>query len=482
MLAAAILAAGRQAHSVSCVIEDDPAESRAATGPGRSPLRDRMVFVVGVRRSGTNWLQRVLCAHPRVLGVPSETYLFSHGVAPLAERFQHAALGLARTGFVYVDRRTAAEALRDLCDEVLAPFLDVAPGAERLVERTPDHVRHLGLIGSVYPDAWVVHIVRDGRDVARSLVSQPWGPTSLPEAAEEWRSGIEAARAAAPGLARYHEVRYEELLADPLGGARHLFEALGLPASDEVVRDALHAAAVPYNVDPASPSLTEAKWRSTMAPEEVAEIEAVAGAVLQELGYGLGGSPVPRPAGGEQRAVPGVSPQPLRGLRGLRSLRGRLTEVLTPLAARLRARLPVGRRRSRLVGERAYLDRLEELQALFHKVVEALGDPGAERLAALVEPDVAIAVVGPAGSSWEDRGAAAVERLAHTLRSDPVYEGRQRRGDVHPAVPTFVLVATYETGDARLHDRVVTVTAHGSRVAGLTYYRWPARPAPTPMS
>lgn len=47
-----------------------------------SPLTDGMIFNVGSRRSGTFWLQRIVCAQPTVAGVPSETHLLSHGIAP----------------------------------------------------------------------------------------------------------------------------------------------------------------------------------------------------------------------------------------------------------------------------------------------------------------------------------------------------------------------------------------------------------------
>ena len=115
--------------------------------------------------------------------VPSETHLFSHGIAPLMERFQHEDPASPEVGKVYTERETVIAGLRGLCDAVFEPF---AEGRPYVAERTPLHVFHLPLIAEVYPDARFVHIIRDGRDAVRSLVAQPWGPATVAEGAEEW--------------------------------------------------------------------------------------------------------------------------------------------------------------------------------------------------------------------------------------------------------------------------------------------------------
>jgi len=84
-----------------------------------SPLRGRMIFNVGSRRSGTFWLQRIVTAHPEVAAVPSETNLFSGGIATLFECFQHSLRSSAKVGEVYVERDATLDAVRDLCDATL---------------------------------------------------------------------------------------------------------------------------------------------------------------------------------------------------------------------------------------------------------------------------------------------------------------------------------------------------------------------------
>ena len=159
-----------------------------------SPLLGRVIFNVGSRRSGTYWLQRVVAAHPLVDPVPPETHLFSHGIAVLFDRVQHRDRDSLDVGAVWADRDNLLDATRDLCDRLLGPY--AADASHRVAERTPVHAFHLQLIAEIYPDARVVHIIRDGRDVARSIDGRPWGPDTIGGAAAVWRSAVLAARAA----------------------------------------------------------------------------------------------------------------------------------------------------------------------------------------------------------------------------------------------------------------------------------------------
>src|SRR4051794_17938627 len=92
----------------------------------QSPLRDRVLFIVGARRSGTNWLERILTAHPGVVAVPTETYLFSHGVQPFSELFQHANPTAPTMGRTFLPRDDFLDGMRDLLDRVFLETLERA--------------------------------------------------------------------------------------------------------------------------------------------------------------------------------------------------------------------------------------------------------------------------------------------------------------------------------------------------------------------
>jgi Sulfotransferase family len=424
-----------------------------------SPLRDRMIFVVGARRSGTNWLQRIVNAHPDVVGVPSETYLFSRGILPLTERFQHGASGSHSLAVIYMDRGAFLDALRDFCDAVFEGLIGVLqPGARRLCERTPEHTRCLALIGEVYPDAHVVHIVRDGRDVARSLASQEWGPDSIREAAEEWVTSVTAARRDGQALEHYHEVGYEAMLAEPRRHIAALYEALALDASPAVVDAAVLEAAVPFNVDPGLPTVATGKWRDRFSAADLDAFTAVAGPLLAELGYQaapLLAAHTPRPG---QSVV--------KGWTMANGARHRVRALARRAVSR------AGLIDHDAVANRRIHRRLFEIQDVVDGLLNAIAARRFDDIAELVAPSARYRVVDAAGD-WQARGPEGLARFVEVVRDDPALAGRQLRADVHPAAPSFTVVASYRTADGATHDRALVVVAEQARIDSLVYYRLP---------
>lgn len=409
-----------------------------------------MVFVVGVRRSGTNLLGRIIGAHPDAYLIPGETYLFLHGVAPLGNLVQHGLAGSAQTGSLFVDRGDYLDAVRDLCDRLFSSAMQTldAPVA-LLVERTPDHLRVLDLIGAVYPDAAVVHIIRDGRDVARSLVNQGWGPQAYEEAAEEWRSGIEQARAAAPTLGRYLEVRYEDLVEDPEQGVRVVYQHLGLSEDTAVVQRALAEAAVPFNVDLMAKQVRGERGPATLTPSALRSVEGVAGSLLEELGY-----------------TPLSTPGPRARDHAMASRRGDGSR-----ARQLLAGLPWKRYRDQRVLNRAIVARFDATLALVDALLSDFSAGRVEGLHQHFGPMARIRVVAETGT-WDGRGPEAVARLSAQWSRDPALAGRQVRGDVHPGVPSFTVVTSWRTAEG-IHHRTMVLTRFADRIGELTWYVGP---------
>src|SRR4051794_20840914 len=114
-----------------------------------------MLFVVGSQRSGTHWLQRTLGTHPDVANIPPETQLFTHALSRVAEVVHHGVLTSPSTAGIYMDPEAFYDATRDYCDAIFGQLVQRLGASDRrfVLERSPNHVFHLDLIGHVYPDA-----------------------------------------------------------------------------------------------------------------------------------------------------------------------------------------------------------------------------------------------------------------------------------------------------------------------------------------
>ena len=393
-----------------------------------SPLANRMVFVVGAQRSGTTWLQRMLATHPDVLALPSETHLFSWGISVLRDQTQGGVVGSPSTGVCFMPQDTFTSAARAFCDAAFGSFVEqVRPDAPRVVERTPNHVWHLDLISTLYPDAWVVHIVRDGRDVVRSLVAHAWGPAEVETAARQWGSAIEAARVASPHVPRYLEVRYEELLARP-EGIVDVLEFLGLETTGDRVATALAEGRRAVNVDPTRPDVATGKWRTEWSAADVAAFDRGAGQTRRDLGYG------------DDALAPAVSlaPEPKRP-----TWRGRLRlPRLGDISAVADAPPP-------MAGETAQRTADRLLSAL------ATGDR-ADALDVLSAGDLAFDLVDGLRRRHE-QGASAAEQLVDELLRDGPW-GEPVLGEQHIDGRSWTIVLAHCDAAGRTVHRVVVLT------------------------
>jgi len=208
-------------------------------------MTDRPIFVVGFQRSGTTLLQSLLGNHPRIAAPPEVHFFFrvydlrdywgdlqddERARAVLQELVHGAGSLLTDCGFDLdaLVRRFAAtdHSYAALLTALLDDFA-ARNGKVRWSEKTP-HQRP-AQVWSLLPDAQVVHIVRDPREVVASAVAAwPQGePAWL--LAERWRAFVTAADrdGQEAGGTAYLRVRYEDLAASPEAVLRQTCTFLG---------------------------------------------------------------------------------------------------------------------------------------------------------------------------------------------------------------------------------------------------------------
>ncbi len=206
----------------------------------------RPLFIVACDRSGTTLLRLILDRSPQI-AIPLES-MFLADFAPRRGRYGDLATDAQfdqLTADIWRhpkvrewalterppgrDGRTGDEAYRAA---IAAPFEAYARerGKRRWGDKTPYYINCVDEIFRVFPDALMVNLVRDGRDVCLSLLSVPFGPANVWAAAHQWRDAVVAGDAA---TARYGDavmtLRYEDLVSEPEAQVARVCEFAGIP-------------------------------------------------------------------------------------------------------------------------------------------------------------------------------------------------------------------------------------------------------------
>ena len=270
-----------------------------------APSEFQPVFVVGCPRSGTTLLATLLDRHSRI-AIPPETEFFL-GVLPRNGRDR---AGAAHEH--YVDRLFSHPRTADLGlsrEEVTARFRRYDPsyatlfmaalegyaakeGKARPGEKTPDHLRCVPRLLRLYPEARVVCIIRDGRDVVVSLNKTPWASKSLGRNCAKWNYYAmlaERYRGDFPGS--FTVVRFEDLVRSPRVELARITSFLG-EAMEEALLAPGGSKLVPAwerewksNSGAALDTSKIGQWRTSTKPAERAFMNRVMGRRLSRWGY-----------------------------------------------------------------------------------------------------------------------------------------------------------------------------------------------------
>lgn len=188
------------------------------------------------------------------------------------------------------------KSFRDFFATILATHADLQ-GKTYTGEKTPRHSLWVGTLLEWFPGCSIIHLVRDPRDCASSMIGMPWSSRSALVAARIWRCQ-NAAAATVSQKDNYYRVRYEDLVTTPEEQLARICEHAGLCFSP-----AMLDAGEPRNDRPwwhrrAYEGLTTTRlglWRRELAPWQVAVVERVTCEWMDAFGYQRQFSHVPLP-------------------------------------------------------------------------------------------------------------------------------------------------------------------------------------------
>lgn len=256
------------------------------------------IFIGGAGRSGTTLLRAMLASHSSLAG--TNEFKLLPNIADIRRMFsaysdvsEHYQLSEN-----YLDQQLAV-----FIESLFTPFLE-QQGGLRLIEKTPHNILAADVLLRVFPKSKMLHVIRDGRDVAMSLVNMNWSDgngkvwytRSVADAANYWQQIIRSTEVIKqdPLIAeRLKVIRYESLVHDPKKKLQAVLKWFDLGWEEAILDDSQRENMMAQEINESSTEQVAqsinnkaiGRWQTQMSVAQRREFHQVAGDLLIELGY-----------------------------------------------------------------------------------------------------------------------------------------------------------------------------------------------------
>jgi hypothetical protein len=211
------------------------------------------IFIVGCPRSGTTILAKILNNHSKIASA-TEVHYFNHLCKlkkydwnNIDDKFLKTFYNETRIEDFCSLLKISFEEFKNQFNstEIEASLTKINQNQRRLFdtlmllllkknnkqlccEKTPQHLLSVEKILLLYPDAKIVHLIRDGRDTVNSLIKMPWRPEGLLNNSRFWKQyakiGLELNDKYSKAKNNFITIKYEDLLRTPDSTIRILCE------------------------------------------------------------------------------------------------------------------------------------------------------------------------------------------------------------------------------------------------------------------
>ncbi len=269
-------------------------------------------FIIGVGRSGTTLLRRMLLAHPSI-HIPPGAHILKRCIQVYR---RHSNMRWRDLVFLIVAQYANSRDFEEVRFAPLARELVAAPIEKRSLsftidqlyryhakqykpsaqiwgDKTPGSTKSLPGIARVFPEARFIHLVRDGYDVVCSFLTVGLSE-NLEAAAKKWIVNTRRAEKFRKSHSNpFITVRYEELVSDPEKIIRSIADFIGVSFVDGMVAsEKVAETMVEYRGNPLAGSLFEpvttdniGKGRRNLSRGESDRLEKLIGKDLEYWGY-----------------------------------------------------------------------------------------------------------------------------------------------------------------------------------------------------
>ena len=264
------------------------ASVRTDARPALASAHEEPFFLVGSERSGTTLLRLMLAHHREIECAPEFEFLVEQMPPesgwPALEPYRE----WLETNRIFLPHALAIDPALDYPALARSFVAQYCGRSQKSIHGATCH-KHFDRLLRIWPRARLVHLVRDGRDVARSCIGMGWAG-NVWHGAERWIEAEELGARLVPRVdaARRFELAYEELVRAPERELARLCAFLGTSYDAGMLDYARDS-----SYERPDPGLI-AQWKRKLSPAELALLEARIGPLLRQKGYEPSGVPAAR--------------------------------------------------------------------------------------------------------------------------------------------------------------------------------------------
>ena len=251
--------------------------------------KNQPIFIGGEGRSGTTLMRAMINNHPNIFCGPETHFFIDKNFIDYHDIMVNH----------YSNR--ISEYNEDVRDEVNQMYRGMinnfftkhmnANKKKRWADKTPYNIKVIDFFLDVFEgNIKFIHMIRDGRDVAASIITMPWGPKTVREAAHNWSSIIQNSRKHV-GKDYYLEVRYEDLVKEETKVLKEVCEFLDEDFNEHMLdyyKDERLGGADESSYKQITQPLYNksiGRWKKDLTSKEKRDFMKVAGETLKMLGY-----------------------------------------------------------------------------------------------------------------------------------------------------------------------------------------------------
>lgn len=263
----------------------------------------KQVFIGGCGRSGTTLLGALLGRKINSIVTPESQFKFDllnrpdeSGLSYLRELAGNWRFGNWDLDIISLERKMEnVVSLSEFLSVTVKEYGAMNGGVDSNVwiDHTPNNIDYMIPMSKIFPDAKFVHLIRDGRAVAASVIPLPWGPNNILGAADWWIQRLAVGLAAELFFKpkKVIRIRYEDLVMNTTEELNRIIKFLGLKNHIDAT-DSEREMHLPgftkaqhklVNTPPDSSRIFS--WKSTLTRRQIEIFELKALTLMKYLGY-----------------------------------------------------------------------------------------------------------------------------------------------------------------------------------------------------